>query len=76
MRIKHVYDSSYVYHFVLNELYEFRLLDIKSTANQFDYSTTTIYKMIKKIDYNLVMINPSYSIVKVSPGKYMMRKVA
>ena len=76
MKISHTYDSSYVYLSILDVLYTNNILDIKGIAHKFEYDISTIYKLVKKIDYNLATINPTIMLVKVCPGKYKFDYIA
>lgn len=70
MRIYHTYDSSFVFQTILDILYSGKILDVAAIAEEFDYDTSSIYKILKKIDYNLVLINPNIQLEKISPGQY------
>lgn len=75
MRKKHVYDSSYVYHYVLSRFYLFEILDISKLCFMFDYHETTFYKMFDKINCELALINPDYEIIRLDIKKYKMVKI-
>ena len=70
MKIAHVYDSSYIYHYVLDILYCGKVLNVNDIVYEFEYHKSSIYKLIKKIEYNLETINSDLILVKICPGKY------
>ena len=75
MRKQHIYDSSFVFQWVLNEFYLNRVVVVSDIVNRFEYDKTTVYKMLNKIDNNLVLIESKFHIVKVKPGCYKMQEV-
>jgi predicted DNA-binding protein YlxM (UPF0122 family) len=75
MRISHIYDSSYVYHYILDLFYTFQVVNVNDIAYEFDYDKSTVYKLIKKIEYNLETINSSLRLVKIKPSVYKFVKI-
>ena len=74
MRTKHVYDASYVFHYILDLLYCFETINVKNIAIMFDYDISSIYKILKKIEYNQILINSSYELIKVKTSCYRFTK--
>ena len=72
MRTSHAQESSYIYQSILNDLYMGEVININNLAHKFDYDVSSIYKIIKKIDYNFATINSHLKIVKISPKCYQL----
>lgn len=72
MRVSHVYDSSFVMQYVLHELELFNIVNVKEIALRFEYDESSVYKLLKKIDINFVLIDSSYKVKRIGCGKYKM----
>ena len=74
LRISHYYDSSYVFHFILDKLYSNENIDVNYICHIFEYDASSVYKILKKIQYNLITINPDVELVKIRPGLYKFNR--
>lgn len=72
MRVSHVYDSSFVMQYVLHELELFKIVNVKEIALRFEYDESSVYKLLKKIDINFVLIDSSYKVKRIGSGIYKM----
>lgn len=70
MRVSHVYDSSYLFHYILDLFYNFNIVNVQLISQEFEYDKSSIYKIIKKIDYNQELINSKFRVIKVKPLCY------
>ncbi len=72
MRVSHVYDSSFVLQCILHELELFNIIDVKEISARFDYDESSIYKLLKKISLNFVLIDSSYKVKRIGSGMYKL----
>lgn len=72
MRVRHVYDSSFVLQEIMHKLEQFEEIVIKEIALQFDYDESTVYKLLKKIDLNFAKIDAKFKVVRIGCGIYKL----
>ncbi len=72
MRVPHSYDASFVLQYILHELEQSKVVNVKEISLQFEYDESSVYKLLKKIDHNFAVIDINFKVIRVGCGTYKM----
>ena len=70
MKKSHIREESYVFQYILSELFLQRTIDIYKLADDFGYHRTSLYRIMNKIIDNWAVMNYPYTIQRLSSSEY------